>query len=260
MASPQKENGYTAIANELLEQLYVAKLNGTQYKVILCIMRYTYGFNRKSHSLSVSFISKATGISRRYVSAELQKLIDQKVVTVVSNHTDSKSRILSINKDHEKWLGCGTMVRQVMNSSTGDELITTTGEELFTTTGEELFTQENKTKTKLKKDIYGEFQNVRLTADEYQKLSTRLNEFEKRIEDLSAYIESTGKKYKSHYATILAWARKDGVYLAEPKEEEEPQKQFESEEQRQAQVDFVSNLLSGKKKSVDLEDLWNTVL
>ena len=130
-----------------------------------------------------------------------------------------------------------------------------------TTTEQQLNTNKNDKNDKNdKKDIYGEFRNVCLTAEEYQKLSTRLNGFEKRIEDLSTYIESTGKKYKSHYATILAWARKDGVFLTEPKEEEEPQKQFESEEQRQAQVDFVSNLLSGKKKSVDLEDLWNTVL
>ena len=29
------------------------------------------------------------------------------------------------------------------------------------------------------------------------------------IEKLSSYIASKGKKYKSHYATILNWSRKD---------------------------------------------------
>ena len=29
------------------------------------------------------------------------------------------------------------------------------------------------------------------------------------MERLSEYIQSKGKRYKSHYATILAWARKD---------------------------------------------------
>ena len=60
------------------------------------------------------------------------------------------------------------------------------------------------------KHKYGEYKNVLLTDEELQKLKTEYSDdWQKRIENLSAYVESTGKKYKSHYATIRNWARKD---------------------------------------------------
>lgn len=60
------------------------------------------------------------------------------------------------------------------------------------------------------KDIYGELQNVFLSKEEHEKLIQKFNSStEERINKLSLYISSHGKKYKSHYATILAWARKD---------------------------------------------------
>lgn len=67
------------------------------------------------------------------------------------------------------------------------------------------------TSTLRKKDKrrYGEFNNVLLTDEEYQKLQSRFPDYKERIESLSEYISSKGKKYKSHYAAILTWARKD---------------------------------------------------
>ena len=144
MASPQTENGFTRIANELLEAIYSTGFNGTQFKIILCIIRFTYGFGRKSHDMSISFISQATGISRRYISAELNKLIENNVVEVIQAHTDITSRILGLNKNYAQWLTYGTILPQVNNTSTGEQLQDTTGEELFHTPGEELFHQERK--------------------------------------------------------------------------------------------------------------------
>ncbi len=54
---------------------------------------------------------------------------------------------------------------------------------------------------------YGEFQNVLLTDEEYQKLQDKFSDYQAKIENLSSYIASKGKKYTSHYATILTWAR-----------------------------------------------------
>ena len=74
-------------------------------------------------------------------------------------------------------------------------------------------TLENSTinnKEKNTKKKYGEFENVLLTDDEYKKLQEKFpRDYDIRIERISGYLESTGKKYKSHYATILNWARKD---------------------------------------------------
>ena len=59
------------------------------------------------------------------------------------------------------------------------------------------------------KHKYGEYKNVLLTDEELEKLQDEYFDWEERIERLSSYVASTGKSYKSHYATIRNWARKD---------------------------------------------------
>ncbi|MBA7533863.1 hypothetical protein ES705_26109 [subsurface metagenome] len=63
-----------------------------------------------------------------------------------------------------------------------------------------------------KKECKREYMDaVFLTKDEYKKLTEEIGEklTQEYIKDLSLYIRSKGKKYKSHYATILTWHRKD---------------------------------------------------
>jgi len=68
----------------------------------------------------------------------------------------------------------------------------------------------NESKENIKeKHTYGEFQNVLLSDEELEKLKEEFIDYELRIEKLSNYIASKGVKYKSHYATILSWARND---------------------------------------------------
>lgn len=66
------------------------------------------------------------------------------------------------------------------------------------------------------KHKYGEYQNVLLTDDELQKLQAEYIDYSDRIERLSSYIASIGKSYKSHYATIRNWARKDTEQRTQP--------------------------------------------
>lgn len=70
-----------------------------------------------------------------------------------------------------------------------------------------------KAKTSQEKQIFGEFKQVRLTVDEHVQLVDKLGktQAEEMIEQLDQYLASKGKKYKSHYATIMVWARKNGV-------------------------------------------------
>lgn len=62
----------------------------------------------------------------------------------------------------------------------------------------------------LGKATYGTFQNVFLAEDEAIDLKEILQSlFDNYIERLSTYIQSTGKTYKDHKATILSWFYKD---------------------------------------------------
>jgi hypothetical protein len=58
--------------------------------------------------------------------------------------------------------------------------------------------------------LYGEF--VKMTQAQYDSLGEKLGVKvrDELIEDLNNYIGSKGKRYKSHYHTLLQWAKKNG--------------------------------------------------
>jgi hypothetical protein len=63
----------------------------------------------------------------------------------------------------------------------------------------------NEKKNIKKKKNYGEFGNVKLSEDEYEKLIQIYrgnHDLLKAIQILGAYIEAKGKRYKSHYAVL----------------------------------------------------------
>ena len=58
--------------------------------------------------------------------------------------------------------------------------------------------------------LYGRYHNVALTREEYSALRQEFPlDYDRRLERLSEYIASSGKKYRSALATIRAWAKKD---------------------------------------------------
>lgn len=70
-----------------------------------------------------------------------------------------------------------------------------------------------KNKEEPKKDqkkIYGEYRNVKLSAEDMERLTKEFPaDYQERIERLSEYMASAGKTYKNHLATIRSWARKE---------------------------------------------------
>ena len=63
---------------------------------------------------------------------------------------------------------------------------------------------------KTSKKTHGALGNVKLLDSEVKALKEKFpDDWEIRIDNLSYYMGSTGKTYKSHYLTILNWARKD---------------------------------------------------
>lgn len=70
--------------------------------------------------------------------------------------------------------------------------------------------KKNNKKEKPPKHKFGLYQNVLLADDELEKLKTEFpDDWQERIENVSAYCRSHGKTYKDYLATIRAWARKD---------------------------------------------------
>ena len=75
---------------------------------------------------------------------------------------------------------------------------------------EEEIREKKRTKPQVVRHKYGEYNNVLLTDEELIKLKEKIPNWQDFIERLSGYIASTGKRYKSHYVTMLNWYRRDG--------------------------------------------------
>lgn len=103
MADPQLENGYTRIADELLEALCRAQLTARQYSVVLALVRKTYGYGKKRDQLSASQLEELTGIARSKIPAVLTELARLRVIEIHGERRHGKIPTLSIQKDHSRW-------------------------------------------------------------------------------------------------------------------------------------------------------------
>lgn len=102
MASPQVENGYTKIANEVLEALVRADLSGQELRITLFVLRKTYGFNKKDDFISLSQMAKALGCLKVRCAQVVKNLESMKILTVNEN-INGVGKSFRFNKDFETW-------------------------------------------------------------------------------------------------------------------------------------------------------------
>ena len=136
-------------------------------------------------------IAAATGINESKVYRILDVLKSEQVI---EQQTNSKFSVISITNWQEYQESEQQNEQQVNSKRTASEH----KQEGFKLKNEE----------KEPKKTYGEFQNVRLTDAEHEKLKQKFNgSCQQKIDSLSEGIASKGYRYKDHYATILAWDR-----------------------------------------------------
>lgn len=102
MANPQKENGHTPIANELMEALAGVSLNGTQFRLVMVILRKTYGWNKKMDTIGLLQFCEVTGLPKKLVSRELNRLAKRQIIAAWGD--DHHPKQYGIQKDHTRWL------------------------------------------------------------------------------------------------------------------------------------------------------------
>lgn len=101
MANPQKENGYTRLANELYEAIIRWHFSSYEYRVLIFIIRKTYGWNKKEDWISLSQFREATNIKESHVCRTINLLIKQNIITKGGNRDNP---LYSIQKDYDKWI------------------------------------------------------------------------------------------------------------------------------------------------------------
>lgn len=101
MASPQIEDGYTRIANEIIDKLIDPSINPLtgirELQAVFFVIRKTYGFNKKFDIISLSQFQEQLKTSRPHVCHILQKLRSSRILL------RSKDGY-GFNKNWEEWI------------------------------------------------------------------------------------------------------------------------------------------------------------
>ena len=98
---PQLEDGYTSIANEIVEKLGKLHLSGNEWQIVWIVLRKTYGWHKKSDQISLTQFQKLTGLSRPSVWEAIGKLVGKKVLVVKKEPYINE---YSFNKLYNQWI------------------------------------------------------------------------------------------------------------------------------------------------------------
>ncbi|MGK9174144.1 replication protein [Yokenella regensburgei] len=92
------EDGFMRVANELTDNILMADLTARQLKVMLAIMRKTYGFNKAMDRLTNTQIAAMTGIHHTHVCVAKRQLMERGFLI-------GSGQRVGINKHVSMWEG-----------------------------------------------------------------------------------------------------------------------------------------------------------
>ena len=98
--TPQLENGYTKIANEIMDALVAFRIPGEERQCLDFIIRKTYGYNKKEDIISNSQFVSATGMKKGNVSRAVKNLVSKNIVIKSDNKQVPTYRF---NKNYKTW-------------------------------------------------------------------------------------------------------------------------------------------------------------
>ena len=114
MASPQKENGYTSIANELFDALISYRIPGEERMCLDFIIRKTYGYHKTEDTISNSQFVKATGLRRQNVNRAINRLVEKNLVI---KKDYKKIPTYRFNKNYKQWEVSSKKITVIKNDS-----------------------------------------------------------------------------------------------------------------------------------------------
>ena len=167
---------------------------------------------RGQRAASIAGLSKETKISVRSIRTSLEHL---KSTNEVTTETTPKFTIITIkNYDlYQQPTNELTSDRQTTDKRpTNDRQQWKKDKERYRKIKKDKEERETRARTRDPRTAHGEFQNVFLSDSELSELKTRYPDYyEAKIERLSRYLASTGKKYHDHYATLIDWLQEDAA-------------------------------------------------
>src|SRR4051812_33883617 len=105
MASPQKENGYTPIAHEVMRALVKQNFSAHRWRVLMVLLMDSWGRSRKDTIMSLAQIASICGLPYNRVSEALRDLEYRKIVRVPTLPENRYSIGIHryFQKDYDQW-------------------------------------------------------------------------------------------------------------------------------------------------------------
>ena len=101
VASPQLEKGHTKIANEILDALCRIRISGEARQVLDFIIRKTYGWHKKSDTISLSQFTQGTNLIKPNICRAINKLIKMRLIVIKKDN--NKLITYCFNKHYDTW-------------------------------------------------------------------------------------------------------------------------------------------------------------
>jgi len=246
MVSSKIEYEFDPYRRKVMRALCLTKLSGTDFRVLLFLLGQTDGYHRTQDDIKPAFFVECTGVDKGNIRRSIARLRKWHMITknrriyevlppdqwdkdvfvetktrlnleAVLAEEDTGKRInleaeTLPSTDQNRFNLEAPSASDLKRSEVKIEAVLASPKEhyLKNTTKEEgvVSTPPIKRGTK-KKNYY--FDNILLSEDEYQKLVKRFGEAgtKDRLEALSLYKKSRGKRYASDYATVLSWAHRE---------------------------------------------------
>ena len=231
-------NGFIVLYRSLLDWEWYSDAN-TFRLFVHCLLRANHKekkwqgitIDRGSFVTSYQHLALDLGLTVQNVRTSLNKL---KSTGELTHKSHSKYGIITIN-NYDKF--------QDTNSQTNTQL---------TVKQQSSNNKQQRNKETMKQDIKEYGTHIRMTETEYGKLLDRFGQVltDKYVEKVDLYMGSTGKKYKSHYMTVISWLNRDL--------EKDPKIKYAWQEELKAEQEVAdAKVYEAKRDKKEVEDIFS---
>lgn len=253
MASPQKENGFTPIAHDILKALARHVISPDEWRVLMIIFWKTYGWSKKEDRISYGQFEGLTGISRSHVSRAVNKLLRRNmIVKGVTQSGNTTIASYGFQKNYDLWVLPEQATGCYLN---GEQGVTCLGSKVLP---DQVTTKEYKEKEKdLKTSLSGIAKTVghqndipkvkinpvmedsdayRLASLLFQKIQSRKSTFKKpNLKEWGTVIDRMvrldGRDLKT-IENVIGWCQQDSFWQNNILSTEKLRKQFDQLEMK----------------------------
>jgi len=192
--TPQLEDGYTTIANEIIDNLQSLYLSPNEWKILWTVVRKTYGWKKKEDRISISQFQTATRLSRPNAHRAIRSLVAKSILVAKQS---TAGTIYSFNKRYSDWKSePSSKYRGVVAKLTQDGSQTDTG--VVAKQSTKLVAKQSNTKEK----------KTTITKTTIQK---KIALYSKIDDLLESDLEEIANRYKVPMAFVLS--KKEDMFL-----------------------------------------------